>query len=60
VAAESGRPGWEGGDLGQIRVGSRREHLAHPHVKVLFGQPLRDERGLENLDDLLAVGVRGS
>ena len=54
-----GRSGWEGGNHGQIRVGSRREHLAHSYVKVLFGQSSLYERGLEHLDHMLAVGIGG-
>jgi hypothetical protein len=34
-----------------------RERLAHPQVKFVFGQPLLNERRLEQLDHLIAVGV---
>jgi hypothetical protein len=39
-------------------MGPRRERLAHPRVKLLLGQLVLDERGLEYLDCLLAVGSR--
>jgi hypothetical protein len=39
-------------------VGPGRECLAHPQVEFVFGQPPVDERRLEYLDHLLAVGVR--
>jgi hypothetical protein len=38
-------------------VGPGRERLAHPQVKVVFGQLPPSERRLEHLDHLLAVGV---
>jgi hypothetical protein len=54
-----GGPGGEvGSDRGQVRVGLRRERLAHPRVKLIFVQPILHERGLEQLDYLLAVGAR--
>ena len=57
---DSGRLGGEvSGDCGQLRVGPRREHLAHPQVEFVLGQQALHERGLESADHLLAVGVRG-
>src|SRR6266545_2235718 len=47
-----------GGDRGQIPVGPRCERLAHPRVKLVFGQPSLHESGFEHIDHLLAVGVR--
>jgi hypothetical protein len=47
-----------GGGRGQIRVGLRCQHLAHPQVKLVFGQPSLNERGLKHLDRLLAVSMR--
>jgi hypothetical protein len=38
-------------------VGSGGEHLVHPQVEFVFGQPLLDEGLLEQLDHLLAVRV---
>src|SRR6202000_1279119 len=43
----------------QLRVGPRREYLADPHVELTLGQPTLDERGLEHVDHLLALGTRG-
>jgi hypothetical protein len=39
-------------------VGPSREGPAYPQVEFVFGQPPLDERRLEHLDHLLAVGVR--
>ena len=46
-----------GGEGGQLRVGPRRERLAHPLVEFVLGQNALHERGLEGADHLLAVGV---
>ena len=55
-----GQPGGQvSGDGGQVRVGLRRECLAHPQVEFLLGQHALHERGLEGADHLLAVGVGG-
>jgi hypothetical protein len=47
-----------GGDRGQLRVGLRRERLAHSYLELILGQPLLRERGLEHFNRLLAVGIR--
>jgi hypothetical protein len=39
-------------------VGPGREGPAYPQVEFVFAQPPLDERRLEHLDHLLAVGVR--
>jgi hypothetical protein len=39
-------------------VGPGRERLTYPQIEFVFGQPPLDERRLEHLDNLLAVGVR--
>ena len=53
-----GRPGGDvGGEGGQLRVGPRGERLGHPRVELVFGQLALDERGLERLDHVVAVGV---
>jgi hypothetical protein len=44
-------------DRGQFGVGPRRERLAHPRVKLSFGQPVLHERCLEQLDHVLTVGA---
>jgi hypothetical protein len=49
-----------GGEGGQLRVGPRRERLAHSLVEFVLGQHALHERGLEGADHLLAVGVRGA
>jgi hypothetical protein len=38
-------------------MGADREHLVHPQVEFVFGQPPLDEGLLEQLDHLLAVRV---
>jgi hypothetical protein len=54
--------GWPGveiaDDRGQFGICPRRERVVHPEVKLVFGQPVFYERGLEYLDRLLAVGLR--
>jgi len=47
------------GEGAQVRIGPRREHLADPQVELVLGQAALHERGLEHVDHLLAVGVRG-
>ena len=49
-----------GGEGSQVGVGPRRERLADPRVQLVLGQPALDERGLEGVDHVLAIGVRGS
>jgi hypothetical protein len=54
-----GQPGGQiSGDRGQVRVGPRRERLAHPQIEFVLGQPSLHEGGLEGADHLLPVGVR--
>jgi len=48
-----------GGDRGQLPVGAGRERLAAPRVEFVPDQPALHERGLEQVDHPLAVGVRG-
>jgi hypothetical protein len=56
----AGQPGREvGGERGQVGVGPRGERLARPRVQLILGQPSLHECGLEGIDHLLAVGVRG-
>ena len=56
-----GQPGGQvSGEGGQIRVGPRRQRLAHPLVELVLGQHALNERGLEDADHLFAVGVRGA
>jgi hypothetical protein len=56
-----GQPGGQvSGEGGQLRVGPRRQRLAHPQVELVFGQHALNERGLEGADHLFAVGVRGA
>ena len=45
-------------DRGQLRASPRGERLARPHIQLVNGQPALGERALEDLDRLLAVGVR--
>ena len=53
-----GQPGGNiSDDQGQVRVGPRRERVAHPHVKLVSGEPSLHERDLESLNHLLAVGT---
>jgi hypothetical protein len=47
------------GEGAQVRMGPRREHQADPQVELVLGQAALHERGLEHVDHLLAVGVRG-
>ena len=54
-----GRPGGKaGGDCGQLRVGPRRERLAHSQVEFVLGQHAAHERGLESADHLLTLSIR--
>ena len=46
-----------GGDYGQFRIGPRRECLAYPRIKLVFGNPTLHKRGLEHVDYLLAVSI---
>src|SRR4029077_13596524 len=46
-----------GGDCGQFRIGSRRERLAYPRIKLVFSDPAMHKRGLEHVDYVLAVSV---
>ena len=46
-----------GGDRGQFRIGPRRERLAYPRVKLVFGNPTMHKRGLEHVDYVLAVSM---
>jgi hypothetical protein len=45
-----------GGQCGQVRVGSRREHLADAEVELVLAEPTLNERGLKHVDRLLTVG----
>jgi hypothetical protein len=51
------RRGDVGGDRVQVRVGQRREGAADAQVELVLGQPSLDERRLECLGCLLAVGL---
>ena len=54
------QPGGDvGGEGSQLRAGSRRQRLAHPQVELVLGQHALHECGLEGVDHLLAVGMRG-
>jgi hypothetical protein len=46
-----------GGDRGQFRIGPRRECLAYPRIKLVFGNPAMHKRGLEHDDYVLAVSI---
>src|ERR1700746_3126618 len=46
-----------GGDCGQLRIGSRRECLAYPLIKLVFGNPTLHKSGLEHVDYVLAVSM---
>src|SRR6267154_6137971 len=46
-----------GGDCGQFRIGPRRECLAYPRIKLVFGNPAMHKRGLEHVDYVLAVSM---
>jgi hypothetical protein len=46
-----------GGDRGQFRIGPRRECLAYPRIKLVFGNPTMHKRGLEHVDYVLAVSM---
>jgi hypothetical protein len=57
--AGCGQPGGEvSGDRRQLRVGPRRQRLAHPQIQLIPVQPPLHERGFEGADHLLAVRVR--
>src|ERR1700728_862314 len=46
-----------GSDRGQFRVRPRRECLAYPRIKLIFGNPTLHKRGLEHVDYVLAVSM---
>jgi hypothetical protein len=46
-----------GGERGQVGERPRGEGAARPRVELVPGQPALDERVLQRLDHLLAVGV---
>jgi hypothetical protein len=46
-----------GGDCGQFRIGPRRECLAYPRLKLVFGNPTMHKRRLEHVDYVLAVSM---
>ena len=46
-----------GGDCGQFRIGPRRECLAYPRIKLVFGNSTLHKRVLEHVNYVLAVSM---
>ena len=54
-----GSPGGKvSGEDGQLRIGPRPQRLAYPQIELVLGQHALHERGLQQADHLLTVGMR--